>query len=229
MSKIGWIIFTTVVIGLLAGLVVWTRVSNPPLDLTGIDNNSIVAPSNQNGNIGDRVAGNKSSEILFVEYADFQCPSCGASAPQTTALREKYGDDVAFVFRNFPITSIHPNARIAAAVAEAAGLQGKYWEMHDLLFERQDSWESLSVSDRTGAFEDMAKTLELNLDIFREDVASSAVSDKIEFDQALAKASGVSATPTFFINGVEISTEAANGIVQGDTSIIERQLDELIK
>ena len=138
MNKVGWIIFSAAVVLLLGSLVVWTRITNPPIDLSGVENNSIVAASEQNGNIADHTKGSDANKILLVEYGDYQCPSCGGVHPNINALMEEYGDDVTLVFRNFPLTSIHPNARAAGAVAEAAGLQGKFWEMHDMLYERQN-------------------------------------------------------------------------------------------
>jgi len=229
MNKIGWIIFSTIVVLLLGGLIVWTRITNPPIDLSGVENNSIVAASEQNGNIGDHYTGSDSKKILFIEYGDYQCPSCGSSFPHVQTLMEEYGDDVTLVFRNFPLTSMHPNARAAAAVAEAAGLQGKYWEMHDKLYEHQDDWSSLNSSKRTDVFNSYAKELGLDMDRFTTDVAAKPVTQKINFDLALGKSANVSATPTFFLNGEQIDDETSSGIVQGNLTAIKAKLDALIK
>lgn len=142
---------------------------------------------------------------------------------------EEYGDKVTFIFRNFPLTSIHPNARAAAAVAEAAGLQGKYWEMYDMLYEKQNEWSGLDASQRGNVFNTYATSLSLNMDEFTTALASKEVNQKISFDLALGKAAGVSATPTFFVNGEKLSEDAASGIVQGDLTAIKAQLDELTK
>lgn len=229
MNKVGWIIFSVVVVAVLAGLVVWTRMTNPPIDVSSIENNSIVAASSQNGNIADHTKGSDANEVLFIEYGDFQCPSCGGAHPQVNTLMEEYGDKVTFIFRNFPLTAIHPNARAAAAVAEAAGLQDKYWEMHDMLYQKQNEWSGLDPSQRTSVFNTYATSLGLDMDTFTADLASKEVNQKISFDLALGKKAGVSATPSFFLNGTKLDEEVSSGIVQGNLDAIKAQLDELTK
>ena len=229
MNKIGWIIFSAVVVLILGGLIVWTRMANPPIDLSGVENNSVIAASEQNGNIGDHVTGKTDSNIRLVEFGDFQCPSCGGAAPNVNTLMDEYGDRVALVFRNFPLTTIHPNARAASATAEAAGLQGKYWEMHDLLYERQGDWSNQDATKRTETFNQYAEEVGLDIEKFKTDVASANVGKKISFDQALGKREGVSATPTFYLNGEKLDEETSSGIVQGDLTKIKAKLDELLK
>jgi protein-disulfide isomerase len=229
MNKIGWIIFSAVVVLILGGLIVWTRMANPPIDLAGVENNSVIAASEQNGNIGDHVTGKTDSNIRLVEFGDFQCPSCGGAAPNVNTLMDEYGDRVALVFRNFPLTTIHPNARAASATAEAAGLQGKYWEMHDLLYERQGDWSNQDATKRTETFNQYAEEVGLDIEKFKTDVASANVGKKISFDQALGKREGVSATPTFYLNGEKLDEETSSGIVQGDLTKIKAKLDELLK
>lgn len=227
MNKVGWIIFGLVAVLILGGLVVWARITNPPIDVTSIENNSIVAASDQNGNIGDHVKGSDKNEILFIEYGDFQCPSCGGAYPNVKTLLDEYGEDVTFVFRNFPLTSMHPNALAAAASAEAAGLQGKFWEMHDLLFENQSDWTNANTEQRTTIFRGYASALALDMEKFDVDLASKNVTQKINFDMALGKSAGTTATPTFFLNGAKVEGAVADGIVQGDLSGIRAQLDQL--
>lgn len=229
MNKIGWIIFSVVVVLVLGGLVAWTRIANPPIDLTGVENNSVVAASDQNGNIADHTKGSESNKILLIEYGDYQCPSCGDAYPNVNTLMEEYGDDVTLVFRNFPLTAIHPNARAAAAVAEAAGLQGKFWEMHDKLYVSQNDWSGLDASKRTTVFNSYAQDLGLDMDKFNADVAGKEAGQKINFDTALGKSVDVAATPTFFLNGKKLDDATSSAIVQGDLTAIKAQLDELIK
>lgn len=229
MNKIGWIIFSVVVVLVLGGLVAWTRIANPPIDLTGVENNSVVAASDQNGNIADHTKGSESNKILLIEYGDYQCPSCGDAYPNVNTLMEEYGDDVTLVFRNFPLTAIHPNARAAAAVAEAAGLQGKFWEMHDKLYVSQNDWSGLDASKRTTVFNSYAQDLGLDMDKFNADVAGKEAGQKINFDMALGKSVDVAATPTFFLNGKKLDDTTSSAIVQGDLTAIKAQLDELIK
>lgn len=228
MNKVGWIIFSAAVVLLLGSLVVWTRITNPPIDLSGVENNSIVAASEQNGNIADHKKGNESNKVLLIEYGDYQCPSCGSAHPNINSLMEEYGKDVTFAFRNFPLTSIHPNARAAGAVAEAAGLQGKFWEMHDMLYEKQNDWSSLDASQRTTVFNNYARELSLDMDKFGTDIAAANVNKKINFDMALGKSVNVSATPSFFLNGEKIDDKTSSGIVQGDLTAIKEKIDALV-
>jgi protein-disulfide isomerase len=228
MNKVGWIIFSVVVVLLLGGLVAWTRITNPPIDVSNVENNSIVAASQQNGNIADHVRGSDDRKILFIEYGDFQCPSCGGAHPNLKTIMDEYSDKVTFVFRNFPLTNMHPNARAAAAVAEAAGLQGKYWQMHDTLYEKQNDWNSLDASKRTTVFNSYATSLGLDLEKFKTDVATKEVNQKINFDLALGKSVDVSATPSFFLDGQKVDDTTSSGIVKGDTTAIKAKLDALI-
>lgn len=228
MNKTGWIIFSTVVVLLLGGLVVWTRLSNPSIDVSKVNANSVLGATEQSGNIGDHVTGSDANKILFIEYGDYQCPSCGGAYPNIKNLMNQYGKDVTLVFRNFPLTTMHPNARAAAAVAEAAGLQGKYWEMHDELYSAQDSWSGLDANKRTDAFQRYAKDLGLNIDKFNSDVTGTAATQKINFDLALGKSLGINATPTFYLNGEKLDDETASGIVKGDLTKIKAKLDALV-
>lgn len=228
MNKVGWIIFSAAVVLLLGGLIVWTRLTNPSADVANIDNSSILAATPESGNIADHVTGKEDSKVILVEYGDYQCPSCKSAHPNVKTLMEEYGDRIVLIFRNFPLTSIHPNAKVAAAAAEAAGLQGKYWEMYDLLYANQDSWSSLDTTQRTDAFVGMASQLELDTDTFKTDLSNPDVSKKISFDMDLGKANGVSATPVFFLNGEKLDEKTAGGIVQGDLTAIKEKLDKLL-
>ena len=108
-------------------------------------------------------------------------------------------------------------------------MQGKFWEMWNLLYTNQNSWNNLGIDQRDKQFEAYAGDLKLDIDKFRSDVASDNVSKKITFDQALGKNAGVDATPTFFINGEKLDAETSSGIVQGDLTKIKEKLDELLK
>ncbi len=230
MSKAGWIIFSIIVVAILGGLVAWARITNPPIDMSGFENNSIVAAATQNGNIGDHVAGSTDGKIILVEYGDYQCPGCGGAYVNFKSLSETYANDVTFIFRNLPLTSIHPNARAAAGAAEAAGLQGKFWEMHDILYENQNEWSNLDASKRATIFENYATSLGLDTEKYTTDIAGTAVNQKIQFDQALFKTLGMDpSTPTFFLNGEKVDDETASGIVKGDLTAIKAKLDALVK
>ncbi|MFY9228141.1 MAG: thioredoxin domain-containing protein [Candidatus Microsaccharimonas sp.] len=228
MNKVGWIIFGVAIIGLLGGLVAYSRLSSPSADVSSVDTNAIVSASDQNGQIDDHVIGNTDSNVILIEYGDFQCPGCGGAHPQIKEVTEEYKDKVLFIFRNFPLTTIHPNARAASAAVEAAGLQGKYWEMHDLVFENQGEWESLNGTERTDMFTSYVVDLGLNKDTFLKDIASTKVNQKISFDQALGKKLNVDSTPSFYLNGKPLDDAVSSSIVQGSTTELKALLDEAL-
>jgi protein-disulfide isomerase len=143
----------------------------------------------------DHIRGNTDAPLTLVEYGDFECPHCGHAYGYLPGIREAMGDSLRFVYREFPLSEIHPYAKSAAAAAEAAGLQGKFWQMHDLLFTHQDS---LTDADLLG----YAQELFLDIGAFREDMISDTVAKKIHEDFLGGIASGVNGTPTFFINSM---------------------------
>ncbi|MDB5187058.1 MAG: Na+/H+ antiporter, NhaA family protein nonfunctional [Candidatus Saccharibacteria bacterium] len=199
MSKKAWIIFATVCVLLLGSLVAYSN--SKKVNVGEVDANKIQTTSEASGNIADHVFGKPDSKVVLVEYGDFQCPGCGGMHPTVKSVTEKYKGQLTFVFRNFPLTQIHPNALVAAAAAEAAGLQGKYWEMHNALFEKQDAWKSASVKNRIDVFTQYAKALNLDVNKFGTDIASESVTKKINYDLAIGKKINVSSTPTFVLNG----------------------------
>ena len=154
----------------------------------------------------DHVLGNPDASVTLVEYSDFQCPACAGYHPVVKQVMETYGDRVRFIYRHYPLRQIHPNAALAAAAAEAANEQGKFWEMHDLLFARQRSWsDNINVK---GTFSDYAEELGLNKDTFSSAMGSDAVKDRIATDEASGNRLSISGTPTFFLNGEKLSVGA---------------------
>ncbi len=143
----------------------------------------------------DHGLGPNDAPVTLVEYGDYECPMCGAAFPITQELLEEYGDEIRLVFRNFPLTRSHPNALLAARAAEAAAVQGRFWEMHDALYENQ-SW--LEPDDLTS----YADNLGLDGDQFISDLNSSKTAERVQEDIHSGMKSGVNGTPTFFINGV---------------------------
>ena len=222
MDKRTWIIFGVAVVAILAGLVAFSRQSS--VNVEGVDNTTVRTSGDDNSQIGDHIFGKKDSKVVLIEYGDFQCPGCGTFHRNFEPLMDEYKDKITFVFRNFPITQIHPNARVAAASAEAAGLQGKYWEMWNLLYERQNDWSNLGADVRDGRFETYATELKLDINKFKEDISSEKVAKKINFDQSLGKNNGVTGTPTLFLNGKTLPTDQYNS-----TDTIKRTLDAAIK
>ncbi len=150
---------------------------------------------------GDWTEGNKDSKVILIEYSDFQCPACGAYHPLLKQLMQEEGGKFNFVYRHFPLSQ-HANAKNAAFAAEAAGKQGKFWEMHDMIFENQNTWsESKTAGD---IFAGYAKTLGLNMEQFEKDRDSQPVKEKVESDLSGGVKAGVNATPFFFLNGKRI-------------------------
>lgn len=211
MSGKAWIIFGAVCVLLFGGLVVWS--GRDRVDVSGVDTNKIQPASASSGDIADQTFGNDKAKVVLIEYGDFQCPGCGSAHPIVKNLSEKYEDQLAFVFRNFPLTNIHPNARAASAAAEAAGIQGKYWEMHNLLFERQDEWSDASSSERVETFAGYAEQIGLDKAEFSKllNERSSDINKKINFDIALGRKLGVTGTPTFYLNGKQMTSEQTGG------------------
>jgi protein-disulfide isomerase len=142
----------------------------------------------------DHIRGPKKNAIVtLVEYGDFECPYCGQAEPAVRELVSQTGE-LRFVFRNLPLTEVHPHAQLPAEAAEAANAQGKYWEMHDLLLDHQGA---LTVRDLVG----YAENLGLDADMFRNDLMTHAYAYRIAEDVDSADLATVSGTPTFFING----------------------------
>lgn len=143
----------------------------------------------------DHVVGPPDAPVTLVEYGDFECPYCGRAHFVLREVMRRLDGDVRFVFRHFPLAELHPHALMAAEAAEAAGAQGKFWPMHDMLFENQDA---LELADLLGYAED----LELDTERFAIDLETHAHLDKVKRDFQSGVRSGVNGTPTFFIDGV---------------------------
>jgi protein-disulfide isomerase len=210
MTNKGWIIFTVLCAAILGGLIGVSQ--KDKIDVSSADLNVAQAATASSGNIADHVFGNQNSKALLIEYGDYQCPGCESAYPIVKQITEKYKDQLGFIFRNFPLSSLHPNALAAAAASEAAGLQGKYWQMHDKLYEDQASWKNLGGENRTDYFVAAAEDLGLDGNKLRTDLNDANVKKKIDFDRALGEKAGVTGTPSFFINGKNVGDDyALNG------------------
>lgn len=142
----------------------------------------------------DHIRGPENARVQLIEYGDYQCPYCGAAHPIVKAVLEEMGDDLQFVFRHFPLVTIHPLAEPAAEAAEAAGAQGKFWDMHDMIYENQDQLDAAALM----AF---AAALGLDLERFTDELRRRVHVRKVQEDFVSGVRSGVRGTPTFFING----------------------------
>jgi protein-disulfide isomerase len=153
--------------------------------------NTLTVPVNER----DHIRGSPDAPVIMVEYADFECPYCGLAYPAVKKLENEVGDILAVVFRHFPLATVHPHAELAAEAAEAAGAQGRFWEMHDVLFENQDALAP-------GDLMEYAAALDLDEARFAQDLSEHRHAPKVRDDFMSGVRSGVNGTPTFFVNGV---------------------------
>ena len=151
----------------------------------------------------DHTAGPDDAPVTLVEYGDYECPYCGMAYPVVKKAQHQLGKNLRFVFRNFPLAEAHPHARLAAQAAEAAGAQGKFWEMHDMLFEHQDA---LEVEDLAA----YAKAIGLDTQKFERDLENGRYAARVRDDFRSGVKSGVNGTPTFFMNGARYDGSWAN-------------------
>lgn len=181
-------IFFVVVAGLIFG----------GLKLLGSNSKTLVET-----NPDDWMQGGGNAGVTVIEYSDFQCPACGAYYPLIKQIQSDFGEDLKFVYRHYPLTTIHKNSMTASKAAEAAGLQGKFWEMHDLLFEGQKDWSELD--DPTEKFVEYATSLELDTEKFKSDLESDEAYQNVKDDLDSALSLGLNSTPSFFMDGVRIT------------------------
>ena len=151
----------------------------------------------------DHAIGPEDTPVTLVEYGDYECPYCGMAYQVVKSAQRELGKQMRFVFRNFPLAEAHPHARLAAEAAEAVATQGKFWQMHDLLFEHQDA---LEAEDIIG----YAKSLGLDMAQFARDLKDPTYTKRVRDDFRSGVKSGVNGTPTFFINGSRYEGSWAN-------------------
>jgi protein-disulfide isomerase len=174
----------------------------------------------------DHLRGSADAPVTLVEYADFECPYCGQAEPMIRELLAENDDGLRYVFRHLPLSDVHPHAQMAAEAAEAAGVQGAFWAMHDRLFDHQDR---LTLSD----LRRHAEELDLDVERFVEDLRQRRYASRVSDDVASADASGVSGTPSFFINGrrhhgvydVDTLTRATDGAAGATLAVGQHRWD----
>jgi protein-disulfide isomerase len=202
-----FLIVMGVLITAFVGIFIYSGASNN-------ENNTIGQPSNH-------VKGGNSKNVEILAFEDFQCPACAQFEPIVSEVFNKYKNEIQFRFRHFPIDSIHPNARAASRTAEAAGSQGKFFEMYDILFARQQQWASSDNAKTT--FESYAKELNLDIDKFNQDFESEATNSTINADKQLGNDNGVEGTPTFYLNGQKLDSNEIQ-TVEGFSKKIEEAI-----
>jgi protein-disulfide isomerase len=181
------------VIGLVFVGIIWASNS-------GGDGNN--ASNNTNAQATSHIKGDGAKGVTLVEYGDFQCPVCALYEPTVQEVYEKHKADIKFQFRHFPLQQIHQNAFAGARAAEAASQQGKFWEMHDQLFQFQNEWST--SSNPLSLYEGYAKNLGLNVEQFKTDFASDKVNDTVNADLNEGNKLKVTGTPTFFLDGKQL-------------------------
>ena len=171
------------------------------LDLSKYNLTSVLPATDDNGQIADHVKGDaKTAKVILYEYADYQCSACALFQSWVEELVKEYKGDLAVVYRSYPLTSLHPNAIAAASAVEAAGLQGYWKEMGDLVFANQAEWFYATGNKRTNYFVSYFESVangKGDVDQFKSDMASEAVKKKVNFDKAIAESYNLSATPSF--------------------------------
>jgi len=165
----------------------------------------------------------KDTVVTLEEFGDYQCPPCGQLHPTLKALKQQFGSNLNLVFRNLPLSDIHPNALAAAQAAEAARMQNRFWEMHDLIYESQDLWKD--EKNPKPRFLQYAKDLGLDLERFRSDMNGDQVKYRIEADRDAAVRLSVDGTPTILINGQQLRPEVTNaeGVRKGIELMMARK------
>ncbi len=164
------------------------------------------APNAKGSHTTNHVEGEGKSKVALVEYGDYECPYCGQFYPTVKQVQAKYNTEITFQFSNLPLIQVHQNALAAARAAEAASLQGKFWEMHDLIYENQSAWGQSSNAE--AVFNQMATQLGLNLTQFKQDFSSDSVNNTINADiSAFLKTGNQESTPTFFLDGKKIQPD----------------------
>ncbi len=221
MSKKTWIIFAIIVVAFVGGMMALSE-SNK-INLDSIDINNIIPANDQNGNTEEHTKGTTDSKVVLIEYGDYQCAGCASVNKRINALAEDYNDQLVIVFRNYTIDR-HQNALSAAAAAESANLQGKFWEMHNLIYDNQSEWSTAGVTERNDLYLSYAKQLGLDETKFTEGMKDTSVRKKIEFDKAVAKKAGLDSTPYFTLNGEKIDYETWS-----DDAKFRAKIDQVLK
>jgi protein-disulfide isomerase len=190
-----------IVVVLMAALGVTWMVLRSSRQATNANANATESGLIPTGAEPPHVRGNPSAPVTVEEFADFQCPSCGVYYPELKKIETEFGDKLRVVFRERPLVPPHDHALIAAQAAEAAGLQGRFWEMHDKLYENQTAWSE--ARDLVPLFVDYARQIGLDTDRFMKDLNGEVVITRIFQDGKRVHALNVTSTPTFYVNGKE--------------------------
>jgi protein-disulfide isomerase len=201
------ILIVVVIVGIIGAAVVFS----------GGEEQASGAPSNN-------FYGQEAGVITVTEFADFQCPACASFFPVISEVKQIFASQVRFEFKHFPLVQIHPNATAAHRAAQTAANQGKFWEMHDILFERLQTWNT--ANNPADIFEQYAQELGLDMDKYRAEIATSEILGVINADIEIGKGLSVTGTPTFFIDGERIDDLTSVASVESFSSLIQQKINE---
>ena len=182
--------------------------------------NSVSNKANEGISFEKHIRGNAEAKVVITEYSDFQCPACGQFFNILETVLAEKGDDVQLEYKHFPLTSIHPFAIPAAKASEAAGQQGKFFEMHDKLFQNQQIWSK--GPNPNSYFMKYAQDIGLDMALFKTHMKASIINDKISDEFKEARALGLGSTPSFFLNGVPMQFESYQGFIDQVDSAISK-------
>jgi protein-disulfide isomerase len=209
MKRLPFIIILVVLAAAVGGAWYLKRSASPSVPAQGLASASPQANSPTSSEPGaepPHTLGPANAPAKLEEFGDFECPPCGLLHPTLQTMEREFGDRLRITFREFPLVPTHQHALAAATAAEAAGLQGKFWEMHDMLYENQKAWHE--AFDVRPIFEGYAKRIGLDIERYKQDLTSQVVEQRITQDGLRAHALGVKGTPTVFLNGREIPFES---------------------
>ncbi len=195
-SILTWGIVVVAIIGIVYGLIELAKTS--PANQANVQTGSGAIPA---VSASDWMKGDPNATTTLIEYGDFECPVCAVYAPVLDQLLKDFSGKLNLVYRYFPLETIHPNAAISAAAAEAAGAQGKFWPMHDLLFQNQNDWANQNQATAENTFAAYAAQLGLRADQFITNMNSATTTSKIQTDYENDVKMGLTYTPTFILNG----------------------------
>lgn len=205
-NKVFIIVVVVTIVLILGGVFLMTRGNSGSSVSTNKVNASLLIPQNaiETSGIanGNYLAATNSATLTLVEFGDYECPACGEYNPIVKQVLTNYSGKINYVFRNYPLAQ-HANAQISSDAVEAAGLQGKYWQMHDRAYETQNDWSNLS--DPTNVFIGYANDLGLDIAKFSADLSSPTVKDKVQNDLNDGNTIGINETPTFYLNGKKLT------------------------
>lgn len=195
-----WVIFVVAIVGLMYGMY-YLSSREGQSQKTGASQLETSLSFNADK---DRYQGNREAKTVLIEYADFQCPACRIYYSALRDLEKTRSQDLVLVYRYFPLSQIHFNAKVSSYAAEAAHRQGKFWEMHDQIFETQETWTKMGNQNAKNYFVTLAKNLGLDITKFTADMNSREVAQLVDMSYAAGEAAGVNSTPTLFLDGKKV-------------------------